>query len=90
VLRPSVVVRYIYGEITIDDATALEEVFERPTSPFVARFTGANVLPGSLVGGSTDRFVVRPEHVRLRPADPGDETAIRATAWPSTSRRSDA
>ena len=49
----------------------VEAVFERPATPFVARFTGANVLPPALVdGGPTKRdggstVAVRPEHVRI-------------------------
>ncbi|WP_439027617.1 ABC transporter ATP-binding protein [Haloarchaeobius sp. DT45] len=42
-----------------------DEVFERPATAFVARFVGANVLPGSLVGATSESVAIRPEHVRL-------------------------
>ncbi|MFC5971907.1 ABC transporter ATP-binding protein [Halomarina salina] len=58
----------------------VEAVFERPATSFVARFTGANVLPASLVGdgdeqtgGESRSVAVRPEHVRL------DGGTLRAT-----------
>lgn len=48
-----------------------ETVFEEPRTAFVARFVGANVLPGALVG--RDRPVaIRPEHVPLD----GDRPAV--------------
>ena len=59
-----------------------EAIFERPDSPFVARFTGANcleladgdlVVPGGRLSFDTDdgatHLAVRPEHVELDPAD---------------------
>jgi ABC-type Fe3+/spermidine/putrescine transport system ATPase subunit len=59
-----------------------EAIFERPDSPFVARFTGANCLeladgdlavPGGRLSFDTDdgatHLAVRPEHVELDPAD---------------------
>nr|WP_303647464.1 ATP-binding cassette domain-containing protein [Haloarchaeobius sp. HME9146] len=42
-----------------------EEVFERPATAFVARFVGANVLPGGLVGSKAESVAIRPEHVRI-------------------------
>nr|WP_303647583.1 TOBE domain-containing protein [Haloarchaeobius amylolyticus] len=42
-----------------------DAVFEEPATAFVARFVGANVLPGRLVGARTDAVAIRPEHVRL-------------------------
>lgn len=59
-----------------------EAVFERPESPFVARFTGANCLeladgalavPGGRLtfdGDGATHLAIRPEHVVLDPADP--------------------
>lgn len=41
-----------------------ESVFETPRTTFVARFVGANVLPGPLVGRDGP-VAIRPEHVRL-------------------------
>jgi ABC-type sulfate/molybdate transport systems ATPase subunit len=59
-----------------------DAVFERPGSPFVARFTGANCLPrDSLPGAVRDSLApgahvaVRPEHVVLGDEDP-DATAV--------------
>ncbi len=54
-----------------------DDVFERPDTPFVARFTGANVLPGSLAGVDAEEFAVRPEHVRL--SANGDGVPARVT-----------
>ena len=51
-----------------------EAVFERPASPFVARFTGANCLDladGDLAHLADGTYLtVRPEHVELDPPDP--------------------
>jgi putative spermidine/putrescine transport system ATP-binding protein len=42
-------------------------VYDRPRSPFVARFLGAaNLLDGKLVG-HTDAVMIRPEHCTLNP-----------------------
>jgi ABC-type Fe3+/spermidine/putrescine transport system ATPase subunit len=60
-----------------------EEIFERPDSPFVARFTGANCLElagGALAtpegrldfDGDGSHLAIRPEHVELNPDDPAD------------------
>ncbi|WP_435333990.1 ABC transporter ATP-binding protein [Haloarchaeobius sp. TZWWS8] len=46
-----------------------DDVFERPKTAFVARFVGANVLPGDLVGGEAPRVAIRPEDVRLGSGD---------------------
>lgn len=61
-----------------------EAVFQRPASPFVARFTGANCpRVGDLPPGlrpdrarAADRLAVRPEHVAVGPGD--DATVERA------------
>jgi putative spermidine/putrescine transport system ATP-binding protein len=42
-----------------------ESVFERPRTAFVARFVGANVLPGDLVESDADAVAIRPEHLQL-------------------------
>ncbi|WP_254545615.1 ABC transporter ATP-binding protein [Halomarina pelagica] len=57
-----------------------EAVFERPRDPFVARFTGANCLPGALAPDlDCDEFAIRPEHVRLDgAADAGRARVTRA------------
>ncbi|GGL49555.1 hypothetical protein GCM10009039_04650 [Halocalculus aciditolerans] len=64
-----------------------DEIFERPGSAFVARFTGANVLTrDSLPDAVTarlpagERVVVRPEHVTLDPAsaDAGESGVLSA------------
>jgi thiamine transport system ATP-binding protein len=51
-----------------------EDVFERPTSPFVARFTGANVVSFARKGG--DEGAVRPEYVELVAPEAGDLTGV--------------
>jgi ABC-type Fe3+/spermidine/putrescine transport system ATPase subunit len=63
-----------------------DEVFQSPASPFVARFTGANVLPTTVLssprrlagdgGGSGESLAVRPEHVVLDPAEPDCEATV--------------
>jgi ABC-type Fe3+/spermidine/putrescine transport system ATPase subunit len=47
------------------------EVYERPRTPFVARFLGAaNLLDGRAVGSASSVVMVRPEHCVLNPASP--------------------
>jgi ABC-type Fe3+/spermidine/putrescine transport system ATPase subunit len=62
-----------------------DEVFESPASPFVARFTGANVLPATALssgealagdGGETASLAIRPEHVVLDPTTPDCEATV--------------
>ncbi|EJN58247.1 ABC transporter ATP-binding protein [Halogranum rubrum] len=57
-----------------------EEVFESPVSPFVARFTGANVLSESALSavgdGEAEMVAIRPEHVVLDPATADFEAAV--------------
>ena len=62
-----------------------DEVFESPASPFVARFTGANVLPATAVsssealtgdGGEVASLAIRPEHVVLDPATSDCEATV--------------
>jgi len=66
-----------------------EAIFERPDSPFVARFTGANCLeladgdlavPGGRFSFDTadgaTHLAVRPEHVELDPADPDFSASV--------------
>ena len=48
----------------VAQAGPTEAVFERPRTAFVARFVGANVLPGTLVGAEHP-VAIRPEHVAL-------------------------
>jgi ABC-type Fe3+/spermidine/putrescine transport system ATPase subunit len=71
-----------------------EEVFERPASPFVAEFTGANCLPLETFSGfdGTDSaeasmLAIRPEHVAFDPETP-DATAevTRVTREDAASR----
>ena len=66
-----------------------ERVFERPASPFVARFTGANCLPLDALGefgedlaegfGNEEatHVAIRPEHVEVGSGEPGLETTVR-------------
>ncbi len=60
-----------------------ETIFNRPASPFVAEFTGANCLPASALGRGTDgaptdsMVAVRPEHIELNAADDGVEATVR-------------
>lgn len=55
----------------------VEEVFDRPATPFVASFVGANCLPGATLDGSgglgdhDGTVAVRPEHVELVGPDEG-------------------
>lgn len=57
-----------------------EEIFESPASPFVARFTGANVLSGSALAavddGEGEMLAIRPEHVVLDASDPDCEATV--------------
>ncbi|QLD88322.1 TOBE domain-containing protein [Natronomonas salina] len=58
------------------------DVFERPASPLVARFTGSNCVPLAALGDRADRFesidgitgethlAIRPENVELGATDP--------------------
>ncbi len=69
-----------------------EDVFERPESAFVARFTGANCLPRSAFPGfdgdeSNGKLAIRPEHVVFDPETP-DATArvVRVTREDAVSR----
>src|SRR5262249_55583209 len=44
------------------------EAYERPRTPFIARFLGAaNLIDGKLVGQSAALVMVRPEHCLLNP-----------------------
>ena len=73
-----------------------EDVFERPASPLVARFTGSNVVPRSALGdraslldGDRDatHLTVRPEDVELGAHDPDfTGTVERVTREDATSR----
>ncbi|MFB6082003.1 MAG: ABC transporter ATP-binding protein [Halanaeroarchaeum sp.] len=54
---------------TIHQVGTPSAVFERPADDFVARFTGANLVPGSAVGRDVEGFAIRPEHVELGAAD---------------------
>ncbi len=65
-----------------------EDVFERPASAFVARFTGANCVPvadlgldPADIGGSAadDLLAVRPEHVALDPPNPDLTATVERT-----------
>ena len=44
------------------------DVYDRPRTPFVAKFLGAaNLLPGKVVGSAAEFVMVRPEHCALNP-----------------------
>ena len=46
------------------------EVYERPRTPFVARFLGAaNLLDGRALGSASPVVMIRPEHCVLNPTD---------------------
>ncbi|MFB6094086.1 MAG: ABC transporter ATP-binding protein [Halanaeroarchaeum sp.] len=63
-----------------------ERVFESPETAFVARFVGANVLPGDPFD-RRGRVAIRPEHVRLDPADPdGTATVVRTAREDAATR----
>ncbi len=58
-----------------------EAIFERPATPFVARFTGANCVPAADwaeavegAGPATGTLAIRPEHVRV--GDGGVEATV--------------
>ncbi len=74
-----------------------EDVFDRPASPLVARFTGSNVLPISALGDRANRLLdgdrdathltVRPEDVELGGHDPDlSGTVERVTREDAISR----
>ncbi|RXK49244.1 ABC transporter ATP-binding protein [Halorientalis pallida] len=74
-----------------------EDVFERPASPLVARFTGSNVVPLAAFGDRTSQLLdgdrdathltVRPEDVELGAHDPDlTGTVERVTREDATSR----
>ena len=59
------------------------DVYERPLTPFVARFLGAaNLLDGRSVGSASPVVMVRPEHCQLNPVGacrwtwPGKVTSV--------------
>ena len=60
-----------------------ETIFNRPASPFVAEFTGANCLPASTLEDGTDgtpadsMVAVRPEHIELNADEDGIEATVR-------------
>jgi ABC-type Fe3+/spermidine/putrescine transport system ATPase subunit len=76
-----------------------EDVFERPVSPLVARFTGSNCIPLAALGERADRFrsgegasgathlTIRPESVVLGATDPDlSGTVERVTRDDASSR----
>ncbi|WP_299270232.1 ABC transporter ATP-binding protein [Halorientalis sp.] len=74
-----------------------EDVFERPVSPLVARFTGSNCVPLAALSDRADRLLdgdrdathltVRPEDVKLDANDPDlTGTVERVTREDATSR----
>jgi ABC-type Fe3+/spermidine/putrescine transport system ATPase subunit len=76
-----------------------EAIFEHPSSPFVARFTGSNCLPLDALGelgaelgerfgkGEATHAAIRPEHVTLDPDDSDAGTTVkRCTREDATNR----
>jgi ABC-type Fe3+/spermidine/putrescine transport system ATPase subunit len=71
--------------VVVDDGRAVqtgtpEAVFERPETAFVARFTGANVVPASALSsvdglGDDASLAIRPEYVELVSPDDGGDVA---------------
>jgi ABC-type Fe3+/spermidine/putrescine transport system ATPase subunit len=57
----------------------VETVFDRPATPFVASFVGANCLPGSVLDGHAGTVAVRPEHVELVDPDEGTPGTVVRT-----------
>ena len=57
----------------------VEDVFDRPATPFVASFVGANCLPGAALGGYAGTVAVRPEHVALVGPDEGVAGTVTRT-----------
>ncbi|MFB6070132.1 MAG: ABC transporter ATP-binding protein [Halanaeroarchaeum sp.] len=66
---------------TIHQVGTPTAVFERPADDFVARFTGANVVPADAVGDwpDADDVAIRPEHVRLDGEDAGHRAVVVRT-----------
>jgi len=65
----------------------VEAVFDRPATPFVASFVGANCLPGAALGGPPGTVAVRPEHVELVGTDEGvPGTVVRAVREDAATR----
>jgi ABC-type Fe3+/spermidine/putrescine transport system ATPase subunit len=56
-------------------AGTVDAVLDRPATPFVARFVGANVLPGALVDRES-RVAIRPEHVEFGGDHPATVRAV--------------
>jgi len=61
-----------------------EEIFERPASPLVARFTGSNCLPRDAIPALADRLREEGTHVAIRPevvqfAEDGSTPDVTAT-----------
>lgn len=58
-------------------------IFNRPASPFVAKFTGSNCVPASAIGAAHDGppddslVAVRPEHIDLRGNGDGIEATVQ-------------
>jgi ABC-type Fe3+/spermidine/putrescine transport system ATPase subunit len=66
---------------------APDDVFDRPASPFVARFVGANVLPAAVTPdppADAVQAAIRPEHVELRQG--GDAEVVRVVPDDAASR----
>ena len=76
----------VFSRGRVEQIGSPSEVYEEPTSEFVASFVGtSNVVSGDLaerLSGSRETFSVRPEKIRLLPADraaPADAPEVRAT-----------
>jgi putative spermidine/putrescine transport system ATP-binding protein len=69
----------VFNEGRIEQIGTPAEVYEHPSTPFVAGFVGvSNLISGEVavrITGSAERFSIRPEKIRLASADekaPGD------------------
>ena len=76
----------VFGAGRIEQVGTPAEIYERPSTPFVAGFVGAsNLIEGDLAAriiGERGRFMIRPEKIRMvgldEPVDNRDCTAVGA------------
>ncbi len=63
----------VFNEGRIEQIGTPAEMYEHPATPFVAGFVGvSNLISGEMaqaLTGSTGRFAIRPEKIRIAPAD---------------------
>ncbi|WP_435197439.1 ABC transporter ATP-binding protein [Natronomonas sp. EA1] len=57
-----------------------DEIFESPTTAYVAQFVGANVLPASRFDRDAEAVAIRPEHVEINPPTPETQATVKRVA----------